>query len=107
MPNRRVESKARRDLGRGCGCYRTKTVKCPDHRPSVTHCDACNSVILAGQSWVQSGIIDREPVSRPALVTCAPCAQSWREAEAVALDAWLESRKQEPLTAPAAPIAKP
>lgn len=81
--NHRRESKARRDFGRGCFCYRAPTVRCPTHVEVVHRCDGCGVVVTAMKFL-------RNAPSGAATMACDACFESWAQWNSIAFERWLE-----------------
>lgn len=77
------ESNRRRDYGRGCGCYGSKSVRCTSHTPTTHRCDVCHVVIPTLTFLRHHG---------GSTVGCEECKASWEQWHKVAFDKWLETR---------------
>lgn len=68
----------------GCGCYRARLERCPEHKPSTWSCDICG-VTKVGTEHGQFGFIGD-------LGVCQSCKSIAEAAESVAVEQVLERR---------------
>lgn len=85
--NRRPESTARRDFGKGCDCYRARSIQCGPLHVETTYCCAyCGARVALPYRWLNA-----EPDGASGYA-CASCRDSWRQWHSVAFERWQETR---------------
>ena len=90
--NHPPESQRRRDYGRGCRCYRAKTIRCPKHEATRHTCDFCGQG-CERLSYLMNALMN---APRHAGEACPSCVVSWANWLAVAFDGWLSLDKRPP-----------
>lgn len=82
-PNYRIESSARKSYGRGCFCFRAKTVRCPTHVATSHQCDYCGAGVNA------LAYLRHAPM---AAMGCGECVEAWRQWLSVSFEQWQTTR---------------
>lgn len=87
--NRRPESSARRDFGKGCECYRARSIQCgPLHTETIYWCGYCAVPIKS-----KAAVLQRTPGFQGKWA-CSSCRESWQQWHSVAFERWLETRAE-------------